>query len=309
MAGKSSAKMLLLVHLAGFASFGASLPTIATPAPDPGILTSPSRAYALPMSPYYPASTRPAGMVLRVSINGGKPLRLIFDTGAKGVTIRSRAAEKLGLEFVGASLIRGIGSGEPAKARIAVAQSLEIEDLRMRNCQIEVADSLPAGDADGVIGAIVFREFLIRFNARDKRLELSPLPEAMPSGFTRAFQSGHLLLLPTRINREQSGYFALDTGAAFSSLSSDLARSFGLDRGAAPIYGLNGRVHGPVRVKPVQLQFAREPILDPDAIAFDLGQMSRQEGVEISGLIGYSSLSRGVLTIDYRDGLVDFARQ
>ena len=35
--------------------------------------------------------------------------------------------------------------------------------------------------------------------------------------------------------------------------------------------------------------------------------MSRQEGVEISGLIGYSVLSRGILTINYRDGLIDFA--
>ena len=46
---------------------------------------------------------------------------------------------------------------------------------------------------------------------------------------------------------------------------------------------------------------------DVDPIAFDLREISRQEGVEISGLIGYPALSRGVLTIDYRDGLIDIS--
>jgi hypothetical protein len=36
--------------------------------------------------------------------------------------------------------------------------------------------------------------------------------------------------------------------------------------------------------------------------------MSRQEGVEISGIVGFSVVSKAVLTINYRDGLVGFGR-
>ena len=268
-------------------------------------LASPYRAYALPMKPYYPASARPAGMVLSVSVNGGKPLRLIFDSGAKGILIRAKAAEKLGLEFVGDSLVRGPGSGVPASARVALAESLQINELRMRNCLLEVTDSIPAGDADGVIGARMFQRFLIRFDARQRLLELLPFPDRETGAQTHAIQVGHLLLVRARVNAERFGYFVLDTGAAFSALSLDLARSRG--QVAAPMYGLDGRVGDAVRISPVQFHFAGEPLTDVDPIAFDLREISRQEGVEISGLIGYPALSRGVLTIDYRDGLIDIS--
>jgi predicted aspartyl protease len=268
-------------------------------------LASPYQAYALPMKPYYPASARQAGMVLSVSVNGGKPLRLIFDSGAKGILIRAKAAENLGLEFVGDSLVRGPGSGPPAAARVALARSLQIDELRIRNFLLEVTDSIPAGDADGVIGARMFQRFLIRFDAPQRLLELLPFPNGEAAAQTHALQVGHLLLAPARVNGERFGYFMLDTGAAFSALSLDLARSRG--QVAAPMYGLGGRVGDAVRISPVQFHFAGEPLTDVEPIAFDLGGISRQEGVEISGLIGYPALSRGVLTINYRDGLVDIS--
>ena len=291
-----------------------------------GILASPYRPYALPMTPFYPASSRPAGMLLRVSVNGGSPLRLIFDTGAGGVLIRSKAADKLGLEFLSASLVRGLGAREPTRARVALAQSLRIDDFNMRNCLIEVSDSAPAGDADGIIGAILFQRFLVRFNAAEKVLELLPFPSEEVDGFAPEWpwigrdrvvaqgmerfepvhRLGHLLLVKAGVNKKRFGHFILDTGASFSSLSYDFARGHGASSGTMPIYGLSGRMDAN-RISPVQFHFAREPIVDGDVIALDLREVSRREGVEISGLIGYPALSRGVLTIDYRDGLIDIA--
>src|SRR5271165_777306 len=43
------------------------------------------------------------GVALDVSFNGGKPLKLEFDSGASGLTISERAAEKAGLKLVGQS--------------------------------------------------------------------------------------------------------------------------------------------------------------------------------------------------------------
>jgi len=43
-------------------------------------------------------------------------------------------------------------------------------------------------------------------------------------------------------------------------------------------------------------------------IACDLRAMSSQTGVDLSGLIGYRALSQQVLTINYRDGLIDAGR-
>jgi tetratricopeptide (TPR) repeat protein len=283
------------------------------------ILATPYQGYTLQMAPYFPASARAAGLVLTVSINEGKPLRLVFDTGAKGILIRDSAARKLELEFLGPSLVRGLGKGEAAKAWIGLAQSLRIENLRMRNCLIEVSGGLPPGDADGVIGAAMFQRFLIRFNAGEKLLELTPFPDAgvfnaerpwhghnraVERGaeqFSRARQAGHLILVGAG-----SAHFLVDTGAAYSALPAGLAGD-SLRSSAIPVYGLSGRAAGAVRASPVQFQIGRESVVDTGAIALDLEPMSRQEGVEISGLIGYPALCRGVLTINYRDGLIDFA--
>jgi predicted aspartyl protease len=46
---------------------------------------------------------------LPVRINGGRPLKLIFDTGAGGILIHSKAAEKAGIERVASTKIKGIG--------------------------------------------------------------------------------------------------------------------------------------------------------------------------------------------------------
>ena len=287
-----------------------------------GTLESPYRAYVLPMKPYCPTA-RPAGMLLTVTINDAKPLRLIFDTGAEGVVIRGKAAEKLGLEFLGSKEFHGLGSGERVHGKIGLARSLSIGELRIKNCLIDVSESLPAGDADGVIGPALLQRFLIRFSASQGRLELLPFAEetdvamerpwqasnrTIPPGmerFTEAVHVDHLLLVKARIDGETAGHFLLDTGAAFSLISRELALPG--QTGSASITGLSGRSGGE-RVSPVRFQFAREPLVDSDAIAYDLRGMSSQTGVDVSGLIGYRALSQKVLTINYRDGLIDTGR-
>ena len=44
-----------------------------------------------------------------------------------------------------------------------------------------------------------------------------------------------------------------------------------------------------------------------DAIALDLAGMSQREAVRISGLLGYSTLSKFAVSINFREGIVRFA--
>jgi hypothetical protein len=108
-----------------------------------------------------------------------------------------------------------------------------------------------------------------------------------------------------RVDGETSGQFLLDTGAANSLVSRDLAPAG--QSGGASVFGLSGRGDGS-RMSPVRFQFAREPLVDSDVIAYDLRGMSSQAGVDVAGLIGYRALSQKVLTINYRDGLIDAGR-
>jgi hypothetical protein len=179
--------------------------------------------------------------------------------------------------------------------------------------------------ADGVIGTDVFQEFLLRLDARARVLELTPFADGIgatgrpgdpwifyerPSGTegargqaSPAYHLKHVILLPTTIDGQQQGYFLLDTGSAFSAISDQIASRF--SGPSVALFGAQGQVRG--RRQPVRLEVGGEPLVDPEAVAVDLSAMSAQQGVEISGTIGYSLLRRRVLTINYRDGLVQLA--
>ena len=44
-------------------------------------------------------------------------------------------------------------------------------------------------------------------------------------------------------------------------------------------------------------------------LSFDFTNLCRQEGVEIAGLLGFPTLARFVLELDYRNGLVRLTAQ
>ena len=281
--------------------------------------------YVLPMEVW---SARPGlvnGLLLAVSINGSKPLRLVFDTGAAGIAISPRSAEKLGLEYMADAGLHGVG--QSVETRKTLAESVRIGDLRLRNCVVDVADRALADDIDGVIGANLFQQFLVRLDARRRTLELLPYPDEAPwwqsqeqlwagrdrsvpagmEGLTPVCQAAHLLLVSAKLDKDASGYLILDTGAAFSSVSRQMAAPFD----EPPDFDISGPGGGPVaafRAGAIRLRLAGRNLTDPHAVTLDFARLSNVHGVEISGLIGYPMLSRCTLTLDYRDGLIGLDR-
>lgn len=65
------------------------------------------------------------------------------------------------------------------------------------------------------------------------------------------------------------------------------------------------RIFQPFRISPIRLEVAGRTLIDSDPVAMSFAEISHREGVTISGILGYSALSRAPLTINYRDGLVD----
>lgn len=281
-------------------------------------LASPYRGYRLKLQSFHPLDSTPAGVVLRASINSGKPLRLVLDTGADGIVLNPRPAREAGLERLGDAALGGAGERGAVPAYLALARSVAIDDLRIENCLVRVAASDLVPGADGVIGANVFQEFVLRLDAAARILELTPFAEGetAPASFSDPWMGydapdapvrrlGHLLLLRGRVDDREDGYFLLDTGAAHSSLSTSLAGC-----SVAEEVGLRGAGGSliAVRLQPVTLDIGGQRLVDTDPVAFDFNPISRREGVEISGMIGFSLLSRSVVTINYRDGVVQLSR-
>src|SRR5262249_49807694 len=100
------------------------------------------------------------GYGLKVKVNG-QSSRLLLDTGASGLLINRKMAEKAGLQRISASKISGVGDKEGSNGYVAFADSIKVGDLEFQNCPIEVSEKRSIMDDDGLIGADVFSSFLV----------------------------------------------------------------------------------------------------------------------------------------------------
>ena len=269
--------------------------------------------------------TGQTGYRIAVILNGSKKVNLQFDTGADGILIHRKIVEKLNLEFFSPGHIRGIGESGLQKANMALAQSVKIGSLEFHNCPLTITEKKLTLDIDGIIGADVFRQFLLKLDFPKNRLEIVPLPpingksyddpeswkdldRAVPSelaGFALMGRCGNLVI-PTVVNKKKGAFFFLDTGAAVNIVSRDLAQQVTSLRDVGKVIrGLSGTTQTYI-ANNISLQIGRLYQENEGMYAIDLKDMSHKLGLEISGLIGYPMLKLLTITIDFRDGLINF---
>ena len=254
-----------------------------------------------------PAQT--AGLLATVRINGGPSLRLLLDSGADYVVLNRKAALKSGC--TGGTDLELIGAGAPSASVVKQlrANTLQIGDLTLRGVPLLISDRRLADGVEGVIPLSVFAGFLIRLDIREKDLEFLPYPtEQMdPDGALPVLSSNRLLFVQGTINETHHGYFLLDTGAWYTAISRNLARKLKLSETLAPRVALQGGIapiDAPLLSSWVHLRLGSRSLATGPVVAVDLSTASRYHDFEVSGLIGYTSLCKSVLIVNYRDRLI-----
>lgn len=281
---------------------------------------------------YDPKHLTGAGLLVKLN---DKNARLLIDTGAGGITISSKVAERAGVERVVDQKISGIGDQGPASGYVGYARRIQIGTLQFENCYLDVVDRKRALDVDGLIGPNAFEDFLVDLNFPDNKLiltRLPPYPDEQPqtpglhsdgtdrpnlhnrfippayAGFEKVFRIDHMLLLPTRLNDAPYKLFLLDTGAYDNNVTPSAARE------ASKVYsdpytkvkGLSGEVKKVYSTGDITLSFGKFRQKRDDLIAIDMTHISDDVGTEISGLLGFAMLYLLDIQIDYRDNLVNF---
>jgi len=303
------------------------------------------------------------GYGLKVDLNG-RTARLLLDTGAGGLLINRRAAERAGIKPVVQTKLRGIGDKGPVGGYIGYADSIKVGGLEFRNCLVEVSEQRSVAGEDGLVGTDIFSHFLVTLDFPNEKLLLSELPKrpdeqqskpatlntadpddpspgpedragessskadgnnapsavAQSSGpkdryiapemksFTSVYRFGHDLLIPTRVGDSDPKLFLIDTGGFGNLISPEAAREVTKVR-ADPytrVSGISGSVKEVKSADKVMLQFGHFRQQNEDVVSFDLSHISRSAGTEVSGILGFTLLHILKITIDYRDGLVDF---
>ena len=216
--------------------------------------------------------------------------------------IDARAARHLGLEPIVESQLGGFGTADRGESVASLAREVSIGDLRFEDCLMEVSSRSITPGADGILGADLFEQFRMRVDARAGVLELTPGEAAAPQTSSRAIGLRNLLLVESAVGRK-TGWFLVDTGAAYSAVSREMAPA-GLGP-ATEMLGVRGAFQAN-RLGPLSLAIGARQLLDLAPVAVDLGPLSQREGVEISGVVGFPALNKGPLTIDLRRGQITF---
>ena len=279
-------------------------------------------------------ATHDTGYALDVKLNG-QTAHLQLDTGATGILINPKMAEKAGIKSITKTGVEGFGSKGMMGGFIGNVDSVKVGDLEFQKCYVEVTEKKLLPDSDGLIGGDVFSHFLVDIDFPDAMFKLSALP-AIPGqtetgsapessaassqnlhdryiapemkNYTEIYRFGHDILVPTRVNDSPAKLFLLDTGSFDNLISRNAAKesTHVSNDGDTQVKGLSGKVNQVYRASSVTLVFSHLKQKHDDMIAFDMTRMSDADGTEVSGVLGFTMLRLLDIKIDYRDGLVDF---
>lgn len=264
------------------------------------------------------------GYALPVKLNDRASATILLDTGAGGLTIGRKLAEKAGVVRIAKAKIGGIGDQGLVDSYVGWVEKINISGIEFRNCTVIVSSRNDIADEAGLMGADVFYKFLVTLDFREQRMLLAPLPRnpnpADADGrfqdryiapemqsFTKFYSFGHDIVIPVVVNDKALGNFILDTGADLNAISTKFAGAVtkASADGDYQMKGVSGKVQQVLTGKKAILQFAKMRIESHDLPVFSFDKISNSEGTEIAGFIGIRTLVQTKMTIDYRDGLVN----
>jgi len=280
-------------------------------------LTSPYSPAAIPIHDTSRDSHGPRPS-LKVTLNGRHPATLLLDTGASGISLKPRTAARAGLLRLGEATapIKGIGIGRPRQAGVFLASEFRVGAVAWADMPVLTVSTV-SDDLDGVMGADVFRQFLVTLDFRRRQVRLEPRAEGPggddaprdapppPEGFARVWRFGNHLAVEASVNGARGVPFLLDSGAAVTIMDETTGRSVAtvLRGGGQQIYGIQGMARAS-STRQARVEFLGRTMNNAALTVLDLTPLSDDLGIRFGGIVGMPLLAQAVLTIDYRDANV-----
>jgi tetratricopeptide (TPR) repeat protein len=292
-----------------------------------GRLVSPYQTTELKLFRILDGITHRRGVGLDVRLNGKHTVHLLVDTGASGIAISPKMAEKAGLEIINSAGFeaKGVGDGEAQSSLAYLAQDLRIGDVAFADYPVSAFQSAKSADVDGMIGADVFRRFIVKIDFDRLVMSLGARPDGGGSdsgeldepvdykgkpapGFYRVFRFGDHLAVPTYINGDGPVLFLVDSGSTANVIDTEPAKEFTnvSDDTLTTVKGIQGKVDRIARANHISLVFAGFRQDNPDLLAINLEKIGDEFGVGFGGILGMPVLGHLAVTIDYREGTIRF---
>ena len=248
--------------------------------------------------------------MIEVSIDGGPALRCLLDTGGQNA-IAPGAAQRAGLNVVGAGMVGGAGAGH-VNVRYAGARSVRVGTAELRDQPFVVVDFGAAVPFDCIVGYELLARFAARIDFAGETLALAADARAFPGSGIRVPMTfadrqpqidGALDGIPGAVTIDTGSAIGAEVNAPFVR-AHDLAARYHAVRFSGQITGIGGPVRvsfargdelrlGDVRVRNV-------PLMLTDATA------GAESNPTVAINLGDEVLSRYTLLLDYRGGTIRF---
>jgi tetratricopeptide (TPR) repeat protein len=265
------------------------------------------------------------GFGVQAKFNDKVSADLLLDTGADGLLIGYKLAEKIGVVKIADRAYGGIGDKGPIQGYLAWVDKIKIGDIEFHDCIVEVSSRKDVTPDGGLVGGIIFSKFLITIDFRERKLLLAPLPKnpAAPvanlddpqdryiapemQSFTKLYVLDDHIFAPVAVNDKAIGTFMLDTGADINMMTPKFAAQVtkATNDHEYQMSGVSGKVNQVLTGKKAIIQIGKIRIESHDLPVFPLDSTSNAFGTEVAGFIGILTLAQTKMTIDYRDGLVN----
>lgn len=269
------------------------------------------------LEPINPLPRISAGFGIPITLNGTVKARVLLDTGSTWLAVSKKLADKAGARKISDQLIEGVGGAKPINSYMAWIDKVSVGGIEFHDCLVRVLLH-DAGYIDGVLGTEVLKDNLVTLDFPRQRLLVDPSPKRpdtpadnsepvvhslpAPSGTAQMFTFGHVPLIAVHVVTKTGGLMVLDTGASTVFISPELAHQAGL----VPRSDWNRSPDFFPTIEEVTLQFSGKPSPAHNVMIQNFHLLSKRMGTEISGMIGISTLRSMTVTINYRDGVVEF---
>lgn len=264
-------------------------------------------------------------LFIRGTVNAGKKVKLLLDTGASGLSLLDREWDP---KVTSQLQMLGLGKQAVSRGKILVLDQFHAGPFSLLNPVVAVSPSFQADGFDGIAGSILFSDYTILAPLKSGRnfrlLPKTPDPSAdLEKNGLRFkelvtlpfYQVNKMIILKGRINRSGDQMdFLLDTGAQQSVLSTSAARRLARINYQSTLYkqtsirGLGGLVESPLVVEGVDVRLGELSKKFKRIPSLNLADISEALELELDMILGQDFLSGYTLLIDYNNNKVTFLR-
>ena len=249
-------------------------------------------------------------IVVKASVNGGRALDFVVDTGAEQTTLSRYVAQRSGVNPIVYTLSAGVGEIGLRGLQIGRIDSLEIGSLRIDNLpgllKNPALTGIPRREAESFSPLAAGLSMTIDYERRRLTFGRRIPPESVAADVELSMRQHRLVTVRGRVN-DQYASFVVDTGGEVISISSDTASSLSyrpMRRVPLRVYGSSGWEPDAFLLPGVNLMFKTIEFSNYPVAVLNLRAASALLGFQIGGIVGHTFLRRYRVTIDLEQSTI-----